>query len=176
MRKYGLTISINPLACKNIIDIAPFASHMKYDISKAGDFELFKKTGNKTIPGAYRTCLSMRLKSETINDLLVVKVLDSAVDAGNALELKADLLPLVEKHRKVAIDMGKVKFMDSSGVGAMLSCLRAIHQNSGELRLFSVKPNLYQLFKLVRLDTLVGIHENRKTALEAFDRNSDANA
>ncbi|MBA2882645.1 anti-sigma B factor antagonist [Desulfosalsimonas propionicica] len=118
----------------------------------------------------------MRLKSETINDLLVVKVLDSAVDAGNALELKADLLPLVEKHRKVAIDMGKVKFMDSSGVGAMLSCLRAIHQNSGELRLFSVKPNLYQLFKLVRLDTLVGIHENRKTALEAFDRNSDANA
>ncbi|MFW6283854.1 MAG: STAS domain-containing protein, partial [Desulfosalsimonas sp.] len=110
----------------------------------------------------------MRIKTETLDDLLVVKVLESAVDAGNALELKAELLPLVEKYRKVALDMGKVKFMDSSGVGAMLSCLRTIHHNSGELRLFSVKPNLYQLFKLVRLDTLVGIHENRKTAIEAF--------
>lgn len=115
----------------------------------------------------------MRLKTEITDDIMVVKIMESAVDAGNALEFKASMLPLMENYKKVAIDMGRVKFMDSSGVGAMLSCLRTMHNQKGELKLFAVTSQIHQLFKLVRLDTLIEIHDTRKTVISSFGRGPD---
>jgi anti-sigma B factor antagonist len=115
----------------------------------------------------------MRHKTEKISDIMIVRILESAVDAGNALEFKAALLPFIENSRKVAIDMSKVKFMDSSGIGAMLSCLRTTHNQKGGLKLFSVTLHIHQLFKLVRLDTLIEIHDSQKSAINSFKPASD---
>lgn len=110
----------------------------------------------------------MKFKSENIDDVLVIRVLADALDAGNVMEFKTEISPLLEASNKVALDMSRVKFMDSSGVGAMLSCLRTLHARNGEIRLFNVKDQLIHLFKLVRLDRVIDIHESRKAALKAF--------
>lgn len=116
----------------------------------------------------------MKFKSESIEDVIVIKVPADSLDAANALEFKTDISALLETSKKVALDMNRVKFMDSSGVGAMLSCLRTLHTKNGELKLFNVKDQLVQLFKLVRLDRIIDIHESKKTALKAFqDRAGD---
>ena len=116
----------------------------------------------------------MRLKTEIIDDVLIVRILESAVDAGNAMDLKAGLIPLMESNQKVVLDMSRIKFMDSSGVGAMLSCLRTLHKHNGDLKLFAVKPQIRQLFKLVRLDTLIEIQDTQKNAVQAFNRPTNA--
>ncbi|MCF8095637.1 MAG: STAS domain-containing protein [Desulfobacteraceae bacterium] len=110
----------------------------------------------------------MKFKTESIEDVLVIRLPADALDAANALEFKTDISALLETSKKVALDMNRVKFMDSSGVGAMLSCLRTLHTGNGELKLFNVKDQLVQLFKLVRLDRIIDIHESKKAALRAF--------
>ncbi|MFW6053167.1 MAG: STAS domain-containing protein [Desulfosalsimonas sp.] len=110
----------------------------------------------------------MKFKSEKTGDVLVIRVIEDAVDAANALEFKNEISPLLKTSKKVALDMNRVKFMDSSGVGAMLSCLRVLHEENGELKLFNVKEQLVQLFKLVRLDRIIDIHDSKKEALKAF--------
>ncbi|MFO7930992.1 MAG: STAS domain-containing protein [Desulfosalsimonas sp.] len=118
----------------------------------------------------------MEFRTENIGDILVIKGTADALDAANAMEFKSDITPMPETTKNVALDMRKPRSMDSPGAGATLSCLRTIHNKNRELRLFSVRPGLYKLFQLVRLDLLIDIHENCKTALEAFDRSSDAKA
>ena len=110
----------------------------------------------------------MKLKSETIDDVVVITVLADALDAGNVVDFKSSITPLLEDSRKVALDMNRVKFMDSSGVGAMLACLRILHTRNGELKLFNLRRQLTDLFKLVRLDRIIGIHESRKAVIKAF--------
>lgn len=110
----------------------------------------------------------MKLKTETINGVVVITVLADALDAGNITDFKSSITPLLEDSSKVALDMNQVKFMDSSGVGAMLACLRTLHTQNGELKLFNLRRQLTDLFKLVRLDRIIDIHESRKAVLKAF--------
>ena len=110
----------------------------------------------------------MRFKSEKVNDITIIKISVDALDAGNIMEFKTDIVPLLKGSKKVLLNMGKVKFMDSSGIGAMLSCLRTVSSAGGELKMFSVKEQLINLFKLVRLDRIIDIYESKKKAVASF--------
>ena len=44
------------------------------------------------------------------------------LDASNAKEFKRDIAPLLEPCRKVVFDLRELRFVDSSGLGAILSC------------------------------------------------------
>lgn len=117
----------------------------------------------------------MRFKTETIDDVTIVKMMENTIDAGNVMEFKADILPIIQASQKVAVDMGRLKFMDSSGIGAIFSCMRALHEKNGELKLFNVRSQILQLFKLVRLDRIIEILENKKAAVSAFQKRSLGN-
>lgn len=115
----------------------------------------------------------MNFKTEQIGDIRHVKMPMDALDAGNILDFKTDIAPVIQSAKKVVFNMTKVKFMDSSGVGAMLSCLRTINSNGGELKLYGVKDQLLQLFKLVRLDRIIDIYDSKKAAVTAFQSGSE---
>lgn len=111
----------------------------------------------------------MKFKSEKTDDITIITIPVDALDAGNIMEFKADITPLLKESKKVLLNMGKVRFMDSSGIGAMLSCLRTVTGGGGELKMFSVKEQLISLFKLVRLDRIIDIYDSKKQAVESFD-------
>jgi len=111
----------------------------------------------------------MKFKPEKTGDITIITIPVDALDAGNIMEFKADITPLLKDSKKVLLNMGKVRFMDSSGIGAMLSCLRSVTSGGGELKMFAVKEQLISLFKLVRLDRIIDIYDSKKQAVESFD-------
>ena len=115
----------------------------------------------------------MKFKTERIDDIIDIKMPMDALDAGNILDFKSDIAPAIKSSKKVLFNMSKVKFMDSSGIGAMLSCLRTISSAGGELKLYGVKEQLIQLFKLVRLDRIIDIYDSKKSAVTAFQSKTD---
>jgi|GEM_PF-254318 len=112
----------------------------------------------------------MRFKTEKKDDITIITIPVDALDAGNIMEFKADIIPLLKQSKNVLLNMGKVGFMDSSGIGAMLSCLRTVTGNGGEIKMFSVKEQLLSLFKLVRLDRIIDIHPSKKDAIASFSK------
>jgi len=110
----------------------------------------------------------MKFKSEKIDNITIIKIPVDALDAGNIMEFKTDIVPLLKDSKKVLLNMGKVKFMDSSGIGSMLSCLRSVSGGGGELKMFSVQQQLITLFKLVRLDRIIDVYESKKEAIASF--------
>ncbi|MGM0454374.1 MAG: STAS domain-containing protein [Thermodesulfobacteriota bacterium] len=110
----------------------------------------------------------MKFKTESIDGITVIKVPVDALDASNVMEFKSDIAPLLNATDKVILNMSRVKFMDSSGIGAILSCLRTLHEQGGRLKMFGLKEQLVQLFKLVRMDRIIDAHDTRKAAIESF--------
>lgn len=110
----------------------------------------------------------MKLATEAISgtEALIVGVPLAHIDAANTRDFRSAIEPLLAAYSTVVLDLADVEFIDSSGLGALLSCLRTMNSKQGELRLCSLRTPVQALFELVRMHRLFAIYENRAAALE----------
>jgi len=88
---------------------------------------------------------------------------------GNRQELKQQVLERLEAgDRKFVIDFANTGYIDSSGLGVLVSLSKKIREQGGELRLSNLNEDLRTLFELTKLDTLFKITESKAEALEGF--------
>jgi len=70
-----------------------------------------------------------------------------------------------KKANKVIINLSKIKFIDSTGVGAILGRYRTITENKGQLILVGVNKRVNKIFDLSGITGLIPIYENEKKAI-----------
>jgi anti-sigma B factor antagonist len=107
---------------------------------------------------------------DKVGDVAVVLLPYEKIDASCRTEFRADLEPILsEPNPKVVIDMTNVRFVDSAGIGALISCLKRATSNDGDLKLCHVAKPVRALFELVRLHRLLDILNSREEAVAAFE-------
>ena len=100
---------------------------------------------------------------------VVVVDVDGQLIVGNRQELKQKVLDELEAgERKFLIDFANTGYIDSSGLGVLVSLSKKIREQSGELRLANLNEDLRTLFELTKLDTLFNIANSREEALASF--------
>ncbi len=88
---------------------------------------------------------------------------------GNRQELKELVQSALEQgERRLLIDFSRTGYIDSSGLGALVSISKKIREAGGELRLSGLNEDLRSLFELTKLDTLFAIAETPQQALASF--------
>ncbi len=110
----------------------------------------------------------MDLLVERVGDVAIVTLPIDELDAGNAGDFKGAAVPLAEGNAKLVFDLARLNFIDSSGLGAFISCLRRVNERGGELRLCGLSKHVRSVFELVRMHRIFDIHETREAALRAF--------
>lgn len=112
----------------------------------------------------------MQLEHQIVADgrACLVTLMGENLDAGNAKAFKEAMQPLLDGHTAVLIDLGHVSFVDSSGLGALLSCLRTMNNKTGQLKLFAMNKPVQALFELVRMHRIFAIYNTRDEALAAL--------
>jgi anti-sigma B factor antagonist len=94
---------------------------------------------------------------------------DGQLIVGNRQELKQQVLDRLEAgDRKFVIDFANTGYIDSSGLGVLVSLSKKIREQGGELRLSSLNEDLRTLFELTKLDTLFRIADTKEKALDGF--------
>ncbi|MEE2863112.1 MAG: STAS domain-containing protein [Gemmatimonadota bacterium] len=103
-----------------------------------------------------------------VNDVTVIEV-EGQLIVGNRNELKNKVLEKIELGEQTfVIDFANTAYIDSSGLGVLVSLSKKIREDGGELRLSSLSEDLRTLFELTKLDTLFQIAEDKERALEGF--------
>ena len=88
---------------------------------------------------------------------------------GNRQELKQKVLERLDSgERKFLIDFSNTGYIDSSGLGVLVSLSKKIREQGGELRLANLNEDLKTLFELTKLDTLFHISNSRDEALQTY--------
>jgi len=109
----------------------------------------------------------MNVTEENINDFNVLFVLDERIDAHNSAELKDYILHMIELNKvNIIVQLEQVRFVDSSGLGALLSGFKHAEAKSGKLSLSNVQNQVLSMFELTRLNRVFEIHTDLD---EAFD-------
>lgn len=112
----------------------------------------------------------MEATVETIENITIVLLGAENLDAGNAKEFKRDIMPMLEGKSRVIFDMSRLKFVDSSGLGVILSCLRQLNSSGGDLKLSGMLKPVRALFELVRMHRIFDIYNTKDEAIAAFRR------
>ncbi len=85
--------------------------------------------------------------------------------------IEESITPLVEETAaiKMVIDFERVDFLSSAVLGLLIRISRKIDHAGGQLRLCGINRNIYNIFRITRLDRVFAIHDNRQTAIESLN-------
>jgi anti-sigma B factor antagonist len=110
----------------------------------------------------------MTIAFDTMGDVTVAMVPVEELDASNAAEFKRDVAPLLEATTKLVLDLSRLRFVDSSGLGAFISCLRRLNARGGDVKLCGVSKQVRAVFELVRMHRIFDICSTREEAVRMF--------
>ena len=107
------------------------------------------------------------LLHEKIDGITIVE-LPVKLNSTNDRAFTHEFAQLVEPNAKIVLDLTKVHHLDSSGLGAMVGCLKQVQTAGGKLMLFGLSKQVRTLFELVRMHHLFDIYNTRQEAIESL--------
>ena len=112
--------------------------------------------------------MSFTVRKDEATGVTIVGV-DGQLIVGNRHDLKKKVLEAVEAgETKFVIDFAATGYIDSSGLGVLVSLAKKVREAGGELRLAALNADLRTLFELTKLDNLFTISDSTEEAVAAF--------
>jgi anti-sigma B factor antagonist len=111
----------------------------------------------------------MNLKTETNGKRMVIFVREERLDAHNSDELKTEMNRLfAEGSNELIVDLKEVRFIDSSGLGVLVSGFKNASARQGSLKLSGLQTQVRSMFELTRLHRVFDIFQTTDEALESY--------
>lgn len=97
--------------------------------------------------------------------------LSGRLDLANAGVLKETVKTLLEQEKNLLhFNMRMVDFINSSGLGALVSMMKDIRMNKGRLTLSDLAPYVHEIFDITQLSNVFEIYQNEEEAVVSFPR------
>ena len=88
-----------------------------------------------------------------------------------SVTLKDTVHDLLSKGlKRILLNLGEVNYIDSSGIGALVSALTAAKNQGGELRLLNVTKRVHDLLQITKLHTLFDVKNDEAAAVLSFGK------
>jgi anti-sigma B factor antagonist len=103
--------------------------------------------------------------------LMVVRPAGARLDLQAAGPFRLTLLRLIrDGHRRLVVDLADVEFIDSAGLGALISVLKTLKKSvgEGEIHLANVQPGVADLLEILRLDRVLPSFPSVAQAVHSF--------
>lgn len=112
----------------------------------------------------------MVFTKEDKDGITIIKVEKERLDSLIASDLKTELLLSVNGGAtKIIIDLSKVVYADSSGLGALLFGLRQLKNIGGKMKLLAANNKIMNLVRIARLEAFLENYNEKNEAIASFD-------
>ena len=109
--------------------------------------------------------MELTLEHRTEGDVTVLDV-GGEVDVYTAPKLREKLVELVsDGHYSIVVDMTKVEFLDSTGLGVLVGGLKRVRSHNGSLELVCNQERILKIFRITGLTKVFPIHDTLEEAL-----------
>jgi len=112
-----------------------------------------------------------RLQVTEVGDVSVIRFADQKIlDEAKIQELGQELFGLVEQEnrKKLLLNFTSVEFLSSAALGKLITLDKKVKANSGVLKLSNIRPEIYEVFAITKLNKLFDIKDEEADALAAF--------
>jgi len=111
--------------------------------------------------------MEMHLREEKFIQILTCR---GRLDVQVSNRLKERVQEILNKgSARLIIDLDGIELLDSSGLGALVACLRRGKEQDGEIKLAGLRPEVRSIFEITRVSRVFDIYEDVSEALAAFN-------
>lgn len=75
---------------------------------------------------------------------------------------------LAKNQKKILLNLGEVTYIDSSGIGELVSAFTTVRNQGGELKLLNLTKKVHDLLQITKLYTVFDVKEEEASAIKAF--------
>lgn len=112
----------------------------------------------------------MKLSDRIQDDVVILEPTGKIMGGPDASLLHDKLYEYIEKNKKrVVIDLAQVDWMNSTGLGILISGYTTLRNNNGELKLANVTDKIQSLLTITKLVTVFETHDSVEDAIKSFD-------
>jgi anti-sigma B factor antagonist len=112
----------------------------------------------------------LKFTLKVVGDVCVMKLDGKFMGGGDSFFLREKIKNVLETGiRKVLIDMDGVPYIDSTGVGFLVSSHTSTSQEGGELKLLNVKPKILDVLKIMNLLKIFELFTDEMEAMKSFE-------
>ena len=112
----------------------------------------------------------MRASTRQVNDVTVVD-LSGKIKLGEGSSVLRDTVKdlLAKGQKKILLNLGEVNYIDSSGIGELVSAFTSVRHQGGELKLLNLTKKVDDLLQITKLYTVFHVLDDEGTAIAAFN-------
>jgi len=113
----------------------------------------------------------MSIKSRTISDgkIAIIEIKGSLIGDEETDLFREHITDFIEQGNKsLIINLEKLNYMNSSGIGAIITAHSSYKKNGGEIKLVGLSQNIQNLFAVTRLVEIFDVHENMNEAIASY--------
>jgi anti-sigma B factor antagonist len=113
--------------------------------------------------------MSFKATSRDVGDVTVIDM-DGRITLGEGTALLRDLVheKLAQGRKKIVMNLAGINYIDSTGLGELVSAYRMIKSASGELKLLNLNKKVSDLLQITKLYTVFDIHSEEAEAVASF--------
>lgn len=111
------------------------------------------------------------LSIQTVKDVTVVEFTNNKIlDEANIEDIKNTVFGLIDQSPtpKILLDFTNVDHMSSAALGTLINISNRVKEKNGQLRLANIKPQIYEVFVITKLNKLFRIFSTRDEATSSF--------
>jgi anti-sigma B factor antagonist len=112
----------------------------------------------------------MTITTREVSHVTIIDI-DGRITLGEELDLLRDTLRdlVATGKKKIILNLEKVDYIDSSGVGELVSAYTTVRNSGGELKLMNLTKKVHDILNVTKLYTVFDIKDDEFTAVKSFD-------
>jgi anti-sigma B factor antagonist len=113
--------------------------------------------------------MSVRISIRQVGDVSVMDVAGRITLGDGSSALRDTLRDLINKNqKKILLNLSEVSYIDSSGIGELVSGFTTVTNQGGQLKLLGLTKRVQDLLQITKLYTVFDVHEEEAHAVRSF--------
>ena len=121
--------------------------------------------------------MNMTIITRQAGDVTIVDISGRIVLGEESAALRNLVCDLTSKgHKKILFNLGDVSYIDSSGLGHLVSAFTSVRKQGGELKLLNLTKKVHDVMQITKLYTVFDIMDDEAVAVRSFSQSGAATA
>src|SRR5438105_1073842 len=113
--------------------------------------------------------MNLKTSSRQVDGVTILDLSGRIVLGEESSMLRDELKNLVARgEKKILLNLGDVSYIDSSGLGALVSGYTSVSGQQGQLKLLNLTKKVHDLLQITKLLTVFQVYDDEKTAIASF--------
>jgi anti-sigma B factor antagonist len=111
----------------------------------------------------------MKIDIRTIGDVRILDCSGKITLGEGTMAVRNTVRDILKDGgRKIVLNLAEVSYIDSSGIGEMVSTYTTVTSNNGQLKLLNLTKKIQELLAITKLLTVFQVYDNESAALASF--------